>query len=206
MFYCCLGNHSLSSSTSSELSHDTFQQCWPHLTNNLVGICCWGEGALQPNSSGQVERRLSPSLWWCAMSGIRVIRTYHLPPQWNSSREHGIKPAYIYKWHSNGCCFTSMQQTSGYGLGSWRFSQRNLEYGYKCHAYIHVPSLGLHLDDEGVRIAASLSLGLPLFHLHLCHQGGGHVDELTMRMALAVDRVQGVSHGMWLSKLLSRHP
>lgn len=204
MLHCCLGNHSLSSSTSSELPYATFQQCWPHLTNNLVGICCWGEGALQPNSSGQVERRLSPSLWWCAMSGIRVMRTYHLPPQWNSSREHGIKPAYIYKWHSNGCCFTSTQQTSGYGLGSWRFSQRNLEYGYKCHAYMsHLWDFTLMMRGSALQPAWALDFpsSTSIYAIK--------VEVMWMNspcMALAVDRVQGISLGMWLSKPLSRHP
>ena len=41
-----------------------------------------------------------------------------------------------------------------------------------------VPSLGLRLDDEVVRIAAGLRLGVPLCHPHPCSQYGGQVDEL----------------------------
>ena len=41
-----------------------------------------------------------------------------------------------------------------------------------------VPSLGLRLDDEVVRIAAGLRLGVPLCCPHACSQCGGHVDEL----------------------------
>ena len=41
-----------------------------------------------------------------------------------------------------------------------------------------VPSLGLRLDDEVVRIAAGLRLGVPLCRPHVCSQCGGHVDKL----------------------------
>ena len=41
-----------------------------------------------------------------------------------------------------------------------------------------VPSLRLRLDDEVVRIAAGLCLGVPLCRPHVCSQCGGHVDEL----------------------------
>lgn len=56
-----------------------------------------------------------PKLWRCAMSASRV------QPQWNSSRELGTIPA------SRNTARTP-QQTSGHGLVSWRFSQRNLEH------------------------------------------------------------------------------
>lgn len=38
-------------------------------------------------------------------------------------------------------------------------------------------SLGFHLDDEVVRIAVSLCLGVPLCCPHSCSPCGGHVDE-----------------------------
>ena len=41
-----------------------------------------------------------------------------------------------------------------------------------------VPSLGLRFDDEVVRIAAGLRLGVPLCRPHPCSQCGGQVDEL----------------------------
>ena len=41
-----------------------------------------------------------------------------------------------------------------------------------------VPSLGLRLVDEVVRVAAGLRLGVPLCRPHPCSQCGGQVDEL----------------------------
>lgn len=51
-------------------------------------------------------------------------------------------------------------------------------------------SVGLRMDDEVIRVASGLRLGVPLCTPHTCHQCGAHVDELATH-GLSCRRSQG---------------
>ena len=63
------------------------------------------------------------------------------------------------------------------------------ESGAWLHA-LPVSSLGLRMDDEVVRVATGLRLGVSLCHPHKCHQCGAQVDHLAVH-GLSCRRSQG---------------
>ena len=61
--------------------------------------------------------------------------------------------------------------------GAWIQAAARKESGAWIHAF-PISSLGLHIDDEVIRVAIDLWLGTPLCHPHICYQCGSQVDQL----------------------------